>query len=120
MNKTLIGTYGTLKKNHYNNYLLKDAEFLGSFWSEPEFQMHSLGSYPAVVKGDKSIFLEVYAVNDKTLKQLHRLEGFSGIKDSVDNWYDMCDTISPYGQISLYYMKQKLNRPIVESGNWEN
>lgn len=118
MKLTKVGVYGTLKRSGYNSFLLEDSKFLGSFLSEPNYTLYDLGAFPAVVaEGDTAIFFEVYEVDEQTLQQLNRLEGFLG-EGNPFNFYDRMEINSPFGAVSIYYMKNAPMGRVVESGNW--
>ena len=80
----LVCVYGTLKRNHGNHRLLEDALYIGTG--------HTFRHYPLVIKNSGLPFLlerpgagykvsvEVYLVNNATLRMLDALEGHP-------NWY---------------------------------
>ena len=114
--------YGTLKRGHYNDYLLEDSKLIGTGVTEPLYTMYSMGGFPVVTKGgNTAIHVEVYDVqNERVLNNLHQLENFSGKKDDPSNWYDMTTVnVEGIGEAELYYQKEmNYNRPVVETGNW--
>ena len=113
--------YGTLKKGFHNNYLLSNSVFLGEFKTPAKFTMFSLGGFPGVVeKGKTSIHCEAYAVSEKDIKHIYRLEGFTGIKNHRDNWYDVTTLDTPFGKADMFVFKNNPNNDIVKSGNWTN
>lgn len=121
-NKYLICVYGSLKKGFHNSRLLEQAVFLGKYLTEPSWTLLSLGSFPALIKaGTTSIHTEVYEVDKETRDRVYLLEGYSGVRDSPNNWYDTTDVITPYGTAEVFYMKnesQYKNNRIVEDGIW--
>lgn len=76
MTKYTLFVYGTLKRNFHNHYLLKTSQYLGTGHTKNKYAMYAT-SIPFVVKSEQvsNIYGELYVVNDKTLKQLDRLEG---------------------------------------------
>lgn len=119
--KKLIFVYGTLKKGHHNHHVMGQSELLGEV-QITGFKMYSLGGYPALTRGEDTITGEVYEVTDEnTLKNIYRLEGYSGVRDSSSNWYDTTDVSTKWGKAELFYMKNEntySNRPVVKSGIW--
>jgi gamma-glutamylcyclotransferase (GGCT)/AIG2-like uncharacterized protein YtfP len=76
-----VFVYGTLKKGHYNNHLLKGSEFLGRCYVEGHMRMLDLRYFPGVARtspsnGDSTrVYGEVYLVDEETLYSLDILEG---------------------------------------------
>lgn len=110
-----VFVYGTLKKGYHNHLLLEDSEYLGPFVTEPEYTMHSLMAYPAVIPiGMTPITGEVYEVDKSTFKDLDRLEGYPSLYDRIAIYTD-------YGTAWMYVMPNgsvSRLRPI-ESGVWD-
>lgn len=121
MNKNLIAVYGSLKQGFFNHSLLENSKFLGTFKTNPEYTMYSLYSFPAIIKGgNTSIHVEIYEIDLNTLKAIYILEGYSGIRNSPENWYDTLELDTPFGKAEMFYMKGKIKGLIIESGNWKN
>lgn len=120
MEQIQIAVYGTLKKGYDNHqYLLKDAEYIGSCKTKPNFTMYSLGGFPAVVpEGDTPITVEVYKVDKTTEEAINQLEGFSGSKGSFTNWYDRMSVDTDYGLAEMYIFHQAPCNRIVKNGIW--
>lgn len=116
----IVGVYGTLKKGYSNHRLLKDSKFLGSLWSKELFTMYSMGRFPALTKRqNNSVYFEIYEVDEDTLENIYRLEGYSGTRNSESNWYDTMDIETEWGKAEIFYFKTPfINNPIVESGRW--
>ena len=77
--------YGSLRKGCYNNYMLKDEKYLGTTELEG-YNLYSLGSYPAVNKGEGKIVVDVFEVKEKLSKDIHHMEnqyGYEATKDCV-------------------------------------
>lgn len=115
----LLAVYGTLKQGHGNHRYLKNAEYLGTHITEPNYTMHSMGGFPAVtLEGSTPISMEIYKVTDKeTIENVNALEGYSGQKDSPRNWYDCVTINTPYGEAEMYYFKN-CDTKVVENGIW--
>lgn len=119
MNK-LIAVYGTLKRRHGNHRVMGNSKFLGEATTEPKFTMYSAGGFPIVSpKGNTKIALEIFEVtSEETLRRIYGLEGYSGVRDSQENWYNTTDVETEWGKAEMFIQEKELNRPIVESGIW--
>lgn len=115
----LIAVYGSLRKGMGNDYILKNAEYLGEFKTEPIFSLYSLGSYPGLKEnGSTSVVMEVYKVDDVTANRVDSLEGYS--PDSPATFYDKIPIKTPYGDASVYtYVNNIPEDRLVESGDWK-
>ena len=117
----LIFVYGTLKKNFGNHSVMGESTFLGKFITPAKYTMLSCGGFPAVtLNGNTAIHGEVYNVtSEKDLARIFRLEGYSGIKDSPENWYDVEEVETPYGIAQMFVWKNnKYDLEIVKTGIW--
>ena len=111
--KVKVFVYGTLKQGYGNHCLLEDSTFLGKCTTEPEFTLHSLYAFPAVLPfGNTAIKGEVYEVDDKTFKRLDRLEGYPSL-------YERIQIPTEYGDAWIYVMDSVSNLKPIESGEWE-
>lgn len=63
--------------------------------------MYSLGAFPAIVRGRGSIEVEVYVIDEYTLKRLDSLEGYSGYP-SIYNMYNREKVQTQYGVAFIY------------------
>lgn len=73
---TRVFTYGTLMRGELNHALLGSSPFVRTARTEPWFELVSLGSFPAMVRGgEASVVGEVYEVDCGTLAELDALEG---------------------------------------------
>jgi len=71
-----VFVYGTLLSGEPNHRLLADAELVGAARTEPDFDLVSLGAFPAMIAGGATAIAgEVYEVDRPTLDALDRLEG---------------------------------------------
>lgn len=78
----IVFVYGTLTKGMGNHQLLKSAYFLGEGVIKGVLYDLPYG-FPGVIEGNGVVRGEVYIVNDYTLSQLDKLEGY--FKDSPQN-----------------------------------
>ena len=108
----LIAVYGTLRKGFGNHGLLSDARLLDSGITIDQYAMVCEG-IPYVASGHRedgnNLAVEVYAVNDETLKEVDRLENHpewyqrKEIKVKLDNgviataWLYFNDTVDVEG-----------------------
>ncbi len=65
--------YGTLKKGYIFHHYLKKSEFISEGYIKG-YRMYLVSWYPAVVNGDKTVYGEVYKVDQKTLSLIDELE----------------------------------------------
>ena len=117
--KYLVSVYGSLRKTMGNhNYYLLNSEYKGTFTTEPEYTLHSLSAYPGLkLNGNTSVVMEVYEVDEDTLKNLNRLEGYRPGETST--FYDRIEIDTPWGKAFTYIYVNELSKDsIVESGDW--
>ena len=117
--KYLVSVYGSLRKTMGNhNYYLLNSEYKGTFTTEPEYTLHSLSAYPGLKQnGNHSVVMEVYEVDEDTLKNLNRLEGYRPGETST--FYDRIEIDTPWGKAFTYIYVNELSKDsIVESGDW--
>ena len=118
-NKFLVSCYGSLRRGMSNHqYYLSSSEYKGTFSTEPEYTLHSLSYYPGLkLDGNTSIVMEVYEVDEETLKNLNRLEGYHPGETST--FYDRIEINTPWGKAFTYiYVNELSKESIVESGDW--
>ena len=119
MKKYLVAVYGSLRSGMGNHqYYLSDSEYKGTFSTEPEYTLHSLQWYPGLkLNGNTSVVMEVYEVDEETLKNLNRLEGYYPGEKST--FYDRIEIDTPWGKAFTYIYVNELSKDsIVESGDW--
>ena len=119
MKKYLVVVYGSLRSGMGNHqYYLSDSVYKGTFTTEPEYTLHSLSFYPGLkLNGNTSIVMEVYEVDEETLKNLNRLEGYYPGEKST--FYDRIEINTPWGKAFTYIYVNELSKDsIVESGDW--
>ena len=119
MKKYLVAVYGSLRSGMGNHqYYLSDSEYKGTFSTEPEYTLHSLSAYPGLkLNGNTSVVMEAYEVDEETLKNLNRLEGYYPGEKST--FYDRIEINTPWGKAFTYiYVNELSKESIVESGDW--
>ena len=114
--KQLVAVYGTLRKGFSNHRLLSDAVFIGYDHTLPEWDMVSLGGFPALYKGGvTSVTIEVYEVTEAEFKDTDRLEGYP-------SFYNRELIHTAYGQAWIYYIQgdPREGSPKIKSGDWDS
>jgi gamma-glutamylcyclotransferase (GGCT)/AIG2-like uncharacterized protein YtfP len=120
MKKYLVGVYGSLRSGMSNHrYYLSNSEYKGIFSTEPEYTLHSLSYYPGLkLNGNHSVVMEVYEVDENTLKRLNQLEGYYPGEEPT--FYDRIEIDTPWGKAFTYiYVNELSKESIVESGDWK-
>ncbi len=88
--KRIVAVYGTLKTGYGNHYYLNDSEvrYLGEAVSESRFALGHYG-FPAVSPDERggNILVELYAVPERVLRNLDRLEGYPQFYDRKIFWF---------------------------------
>lgn len=118
-NKYLVAVYGSLRKTMVNyQYYLSGSEYKGTFSTEPEYTLHSLQWYPGLkLNGNTSIVMEVYEIDEDTLKSLNQLEGYYPGEKST--FYDRIEIDTPWGKAFTYIYVNELSKDsIIDSGDW--
>lgn len=115
-----VFVYGTLKKDHCNNVVLEDAEFLGRCYIEGPYRFVNLGWYPAILdspdKSEQKVFGEVYRVNEDTLLTLDCIEGHP-------HYYKRRKVATPWKNAWTYFLPVEYNErdlETIEDGLWES
>ncbi len=115
-----VAVYGTLRKRQSNSSILKDSEYLGSFESEPDYNMYSVHDvFPAITEGGyTSVKMEVFKASRDVLKRLDGLEGYRG-KNNPDNHYNRSFINTPWGKALVYTYNSDVSRlQKIDSGDW--
>ena len=74
-----VFVYGTLLSGEPNHYLLHGQLLVGEARTRAQFNLVSLGAFPALVAGGEvAVRGEVYDIDAATLAALDRLEGYPG------------------------------------------
>jgi gamma-glutamylcyclotransferase (GGCT)/AIG2-like uncharacterized protein YtfP len=77
MAKTILFAYGSLKRGGRGNRWLFGQRFLGEAVTEPKYRLYDLGTYPALVKDDRTglaVTGELWEVDDRCLAELDDYE----------------------------------------------
>lgn len=75
--KEKYAVYGSLRRGMHNHSVLSGAKLIDVTETQDEFKMVSLGSFPAVIPGNKSVKIELYETDSPEIKKnLDRLEGY--------------------------------------------
>lgn len=102
--KMLVAVYGSLKQGLHNHKCLENADYVGSFVSEPIFNLFDLGTFPGLTEnGDTAVHMEVYEINEDTLARLDTLEGYAGAHLKNHNYYNREEIKTPYGEAFVYF-----------------
>lgn len=116
--KQLICCYGTLRRGFGNHRIISNADYLGTFNTEPIYNLHDLGGFPGLKNnGTTSVVMEVYAVNEQEAVRVDMLEGYE--EGRTPTFYDKQPIETPWGTAGVYIYVDNLDRtPIVESGDY--
>ena len=120
--EVIFMVYGTLKKGWGNHVILKDAEFLGTFETEPNYTLYD-GGFPIVERGGStSIKGELYKTDDKmAIARTFALEGCSSMQQgNINNWYDFDMIETPHGKAVMFVMNEQQSgrSKALTSGIW--
>ena len=110
-----VFVYGTLLSGEPNHRLLADAELVGAARTEPDFDLVSLGAFPAMIAGGATAIAgEVYEVDRPTLDALDRLEGHPRF------YRRRAVRLDDGGEVLAYLLTpdQVRGRPRISSGDW--
>ncbi len=104
----IIFVYGTLRRGECNSHYLKNSVFLRTDIVKG-FVMADLGQYPMVFEtglGDDTITIEVYEIDDTTLKRIDLLEEY---EENNPHSYYLRKEIQSASGISgfIYYGKER-------------
>lgn len=113
-----VAVYGSLRKGLHNNDKMGNSKLLGTFESNPIFDMYDLGSYPGLkLQGNTPITFEVYEVSKEQLKVIDGLEGYN--EGSDNHFYNRLKTNTPYGEAYIYtYVPSVHGKRKVTQGDW--
>lgn len=111
-----IVTYGSLRKGHGNNRLLRDSELLSTETINIPYRMVSLGGFPGLIPSEENhdIVVEIWEVNDYTYKSVECLEGFP-------SFYQKALVPTSLGECEVYVLESpryQSGYDEVESGDW--
>ena len=116
----LIGVYGTLRSGNGNHRLIENADYKGTYTTEPIYNLYSLGGFPGLKENGKTaVVMEVYAVNTEEARRVDGLEGYTPGEQAT--FYDKIQIETPWGQTGVYtYVRQPNESSLIESGDWMN
>ena len=117
----LVAVYGTLRKGQGNHRLLAHVKEhrLGTV---DGFKMYHLGGFPALQHDVGTAVVEVYEVDQETMRSLDWLEGYRG-KDQT-NFYnrEITEVNLESGEVVdawIYFIDDDMqHRSVIESGDW--
>lgn len=108
----LVAVYGTLMSGFGNHRILSNSNFLGNDTING-FNMHDIGWFPGIIKGEDKISAEIYQIDsEETVQQLDYLEGYPNLytREQVD---------TQYGKAWIYIYNNKLDdKKRVTRGDW--
>ena len=113
-----VAVYGTLLSNCHNNGWLRKAKLVGEFWTEPLFDMFSIGTFPYIMEnGNTSVKMEVYEYTDEDVEI--GLDEVEGVNRGL---YQKGSIMTPHGKALLYISKKTFNDndPRIISGDWKD
>ena len=115
-----VFVYGTLKGGNKIRGLhsTNGADFVGSATTtEAAFDLSSLGHFPAAeLHGEYRIKGEVWSVDDDTMQQLDRIEGYP-------DFYNRAEVMTTRGKAWMYYIdnideyNRDYNQDITQTGD---
>ena len=114
-----LAVYGTLKKGFGNHHFLRNAVFEGTYELQG-YDMYSLGCFPGIKKGEGTITIEVYHIDEDMLENIDMLEGYDR-EEGARSFY-LRREINIQGMPTFIYIFNHslgANPMLVESGNWE-
>jgi len=115
-NKRLIAAYGSLRKTHGNNRLLRDSELKSTEVINIPYRMISLGGFPGLIPSQENhdITVEIWEVNDYTYRSVECLE-------SWPSFYQKALVTTSLGEVEVYVLESpryQSGYDAVESGDW--
>ena len=109
--------YGSLMRGEYNHRVMVGARFVRKARTAMGFDLHDLGSFPAMVaRGTGQVTGEVYEVDDVLLKRLDVFEG-------VPTLYERrAVTLDDGSKVGAYLMQRaRMGRAQrIKNGNWKS
>ena len=117
-----VGAYGTLRDGCSNNRLLTNSEHLGTGQTIEKYTLRANG-IPFVSKEPlHNVVIDVYKVDDSTLKRLDSLEGYDP-KNHNGSWYKREQIPVKIGNkilnAWLYFNEGYSHLPIIKSGDYK-
>lgn len=112
--KIRVAVYGSLMKGLSNHKFLKNSDYIGTFYSLPNYSLYSITYYPGLkLNGNTSVKFEVYKVTPEVLQELDQLEGVA------QEYYVKHTMETPYGLACVYIFNREVDeRAIIKHGDW--
>src|SRR5258708_38582505 len=115
MSEHRIFVYGTLLAGEPNHRILAEARRVRAAATEPNFTLLDLGAFPGLIAaGSTSIVGDVYAVDDRTLLALDRLEGHPRLYRRTPIELEDGERIESY----VLPKSRAEHYPVIASGDW--
>ena len=108
-----ILVYGSLRKDHYNNAIIKRGRLIGTTKMRG-WDMYSFGSFPAIVKGEGEVVVEAWEVPEDEFNAIDNMELGAGYLRGIA-------TVSVEGEELegfFWYYAHAPNDRKVEGGDW--
>ena len=117
MNGTIVFVYGTLMRGERAHSYLSKAEFVGEYRLS-DYAIYNLGWYPGIrPKAGSVVYGEVYAVDDRMLKEMDRYEGEGSLYHrtpvTVENDRERIDAVA-------YVYAQEIHGNEIAGGRWNH
>src|SRR5690606_18657156 len=100
-----IFVYGTLKKGHCRQHVLKNQKFIQYAETSPNYRLYNCGSYPGLVESDTGVSIkgELWEVDEECKELLDAIEGvpylyklqsilLNGVNDEVFSYFFQLNT----------------------------
>lgn len=116
-----VAVYGTLRRGEANHYLLENSTYLGD--DEVRGKLLKIGWFPGLIpvganEASDYVTVELYGIDDATLKALDHLEGYRE-NDLSSSLYLRYSVITLDGEVVWVYLwNGDDNYPAVPSGDW--
>lgn len=115
----LVAVYGSLRQGFENHDIISDSEYLGEDWIF-DIALYDLGPYPgAKTETSSGVLVEIYRVDDRTLKALDELEDYSE-QNPANSLYIRTVTRTRFGNAFIYlYNRHIAAERKIASGVWK-
>ena len=119
----LVAVYGSLRKGLGNHRVLGDSKLVSTGIVQG-FGMYSMGGFPALttLANKTDVVVEVYEVDNDTMRRLDRLEGYPHFYNRVPvpiHLNEGEDGVESYLTAWIYFIDDKFpEKSFVESGDW--
>lgn len=123
MKLDILHVYGTLRKEGTNHRFLHRSEFLGTDRLEG-YKLLKVGTHPVIVEHRQySVVAEQYRIDDRTLRNVDRLELFFGRGDPRNLFNRIRERSSGGTEGYLYvpthkYSEEWIDPELIKSGDW--